>query len=43
MQRHKEVDLRLTRAEEFLGLDTRHGSLLLQQQHRCSEDPFDLL
>lgn len=38
-----EVDPRLTRAEEFLGLDARHGSLLLQQQHCRSEDPLDLL
>lgn len=42
-KRRKEEDLKLTRAEEFLGLSALHGPLLLKLQHRCSEDPLDLL
>lgn len=37
------VDLKLTRAKEFLGLSALHGPLLLKLQHRRPEDPLDLL
>lgn len=43
MKKQDEVDLKLTRAKEFLGLSALHGPLLLKLQHRCSEDPLDLL
>lgn len=43
MKRKEEVDLKLTRAKEFLGLSALHGPLLLKLQHRRSEDPLDLL
>lgn len=42
-EKEEKVDLKLTRAEEFLGLSALHGPLLLKLQHRCSEDPLDLL
>lgn len=41
--RKEKIDLKLTRAKEFLGLSALHGPLLLKLQHRCSEDPLDLL
>lgn len=43
MKKEEKVDLKLTRAKEFLGLSALHGPLLLKLQHRCSEDPLDLL
>lgn len=39
----EKVDLKLTRAKEFLGLSALHGPLLLKLQHRRSEDLLDLL
>lgn len=43
MKEKEQVHLKLTRAKEFLGLSALHGPFLLKLQHRCSEDPLDLL
>lgn len=43
MTRTEKLDVKFTRAKEFLGLSALHGPFLLQLQHRRSEDPLDLL